>query len=307
METAYVAGNVDKKTERLAQGLGWFSLGLGLAEVLAPGSVAGMIGAEEEDGEGTLRAFGLREIASGVGILSQRNTHFWLWSRVAGDAMDLTFLLKKMGEKNTNKGKLAAATTAVLGVAALDMLASLRLMRSDGTGGMIHVEKSITINRSAEELYNFWHDFESLPRFMNHLKSVKKNGDGHSHWVAKGPAGTEVEWDAEVTEDKPNEYIAWRSLEGADVDNTGSVRFERAPGGRGTVVRAVMDYHPPAGVLGATVAKLFGEDPEKQIHVDLHRFKQMMETGEIPTTEGQPAGRARSTSLKFDDFLRKGF
>jgi uncharacterized membrane protein len=303
METAYVAGNVDKKVERLAQGLGWFSIGLGLAEVLAPGSLARMIGAKE-DRKGTLRAFGLREIASGVGILNQRSTRGWLWSRVAGDAMDLTFLFKEMGDGNTNKGKLAAATTAVLGVTALDVLASLRLTRSNATGGMIHVEKSITINRPAEELYNFWHNFESLPRFMNHLRSVKENGDRRSHWVAKGPAGTEVEWDAEITEDKPNEYIAWHSLEGADVDNAGSVRFERAPGGRGTIVRAKVDYHPPAGVLGATVAKLFGEEPEKQIHVDLHRFKQMMETGEIPTTEGQPAGRSKSTSRKFDDFIR---
>jgi uncharacterized membrane protein len=306
METIYVAKNVDKKVEQLAQGLGWFSIGLGLVEVLAPGSVARIIGADE-DRKGTLRAFGLREIASGVGILSQRNTHMWLWSRVAGDAMDLTFLLKEMGNESSSKGKLAVAATAVLGVTALDVLCSQRLSQSDARGGTIHVERSITINRPAAELYDFWHNFEALPLFMNHLESVKQNGDGHSHWVAKGPAGTQVEWDAEIIEDKPNEYIAWRSLEGADVDNTGSVRFERAPGGRGTIVRAEVDYHPPAGVLGATVAKLFGEDPEKQIHVDLHRFKQIMETGEIPTTEGQPAGRSRSTSRRFDDFIRKGF
>jgi len=158
----------------------------------------------------------------------------------------------------------------------------------------LHVEKSVTINRPAEELYRFWRDFANLPRFMKHLDSVSVSGQRRSHWVATGPAGTNVKWDAEITEDRPNELIAWRSLEGADVANAGTVRFEPTAGGRGTVVRVVLDYTPPAGALGAAVAKLFGEEPRQQVEGDLRRFKNIMEAGEIPTTTGQPEGK-RST------------
>lgn len=161
-----------------------------------------------------------------------------------------------------------------------------------GTG--IKVEKSVSINKSPEELYSFWRNFENLPRFMNHLESVHVTGDNRSHWVAKAPAGTTVEWDAEVYNEKENELIAWRSLEGADVNNAGSVHFESAPGGGSTTVRVVLEYAPPAGVLGATVAKLFGEAPDQQIADDLQRFKQVMEAGEAPTTAGQTSGRGAS-------------
>jgi uncharacterized membrane protein len=156
------------------------------------------------------------------------------------------------------------------------------------------VEKSVTINRSPEELFNFWRNFENLPRFMNHLESVKVMGGNRSHWVAKAPAGTTVEWDAEVYNEKPNELIAWRTLEGADVDSAGSVRFEAVPNGRGTMVRVALKYDPPGGAIGAAIAKLFGENPEQQIDEDLRRFKQLMETGEVATTQGQPSGRSAS-------------
>jgi uncharacterized membrane protein len=158
----------------------------------------------------------------------------------------------------------------------------------------IKVEKSVTINKSPAELYSFWKNFENLPRFMNHLESVRITSEGRSHWVAKAPAGRTVEWDAEIYNEKENELIAWRSLEGADVDNAGSVRFEPATGGRGTVVKVTLKYDPPGGVIGATIAKLFGEEPSQQIEEDLRRFKQVMETGEMATTEGQPSGRSAS-------------
>ncbi|MDQ2998325.1 MAG: SRPBCC family protein [Chloroflexota bacterium] len=164
----------------------------------------------------------------------------------------------------------------------------------------LHAEKSVTINRPAEDLYRFWHDFANLPRFMKHLESVNLSGDRRSHWVVNGPANTHVEWDAEITEDRPNELIAWRSLAGAEVDNSGTVRFEPATGGRGTVVRVAIDYRPPAGALGVAVAKLFGEAPQQQIEGDLRRFKNIMEADEIPTTVGQPEGKrsAIGTLLK---------
>ncbi len=165
-------------------------------------------------------------------------------------------------------------------------------------GHGIKVEKSVTINKSPAELYTFWRNFENLPRFMDHLESVKNaSADGkRSHWVAKAPAGTTVEWDAEIYNEKENELIAWRSLEGSDVDNAGSVRFEQATGGRGTVVKVSLKYDPPGGIVGATIAKLFGEEPAQQIEEDLRRFKRMMEAGEIPTIEGQSSARSSAAS-----------
>ncbi len=155
----------------------------------------------------------------------------------------------------------------------------------------IKVEKTVTINKPAEELYHFWHDFENLPRFMKHLKSVKVYNDKRSHWIANAPLGNSVEWDADILEDRANEFISWASVEGADVDNSGFIRFKKAPGDRGTEVKVVMEYNVPGGVLTAAVAKLFGEEPEQQIGDDLRRFKMLMEAGEIATTEGQPKGK----------------
>ena len=156
----------------------------------------------------------------------------------------------------------------------------------------IHVDISMTIERTPWDLYQFWRNFENLPRFMEHLESVTVIDEKRSHWVAKAPAiaGGKVEWDAEIINDEPNSLIAWRSLENANVDNAGSVRFVPGPEGRGTEVRVVVDYIPPGGTVGKWVAKLFGEEPTQQIREDLRRFKRLMETGEIPTTQGQPRG-----------------
>jgi uncharacterized membrane protein len=302
-------GSRGSNEEKIARGLGWFSIGLGLAEIAAPRELARLIGVRGNY-SGLFRMLGAREIASGIGILTGRGqgnspNAFWLWSRVGGDAMDLALLGAASKLRRSDKGRIAAATAAVAGVTALDMIFSRRLSRRNGAkSGAIRVSQAVTINRSPEELYGFWRDFQNLPRFMKHLESVWELGNRRSHWVSKAPAGRRVEWDAEITEDRPNELIAWRSLEGADVDNIGSVRFERAPGGRGSIVRVEMQYNPPAGVVGATIAKLFGEDPEWQIKDDLRRFKQVIETGEVITTEGQPAGRARSISWRYDQAAR---
>jgi uncharacterized membrane protein len=162
----------------------------------------------------------------------------------------------------------------------------------------IEVDRSVTINRPANELYRFWRKLETLPSVMDHLKSVTMLDDARSHWVVSGPAGKTVEWDAVITDDDPNRKIAWRSMEDADVESEGRVTFQPAPGKRGTVVRVVLRYVPPAGIEGALFAKLFGEEPAIQLEQDLHRFKQMMETGEIPTTAGQPHGRSRKRQVK---------
>ena len=143
----------------------------------------------------------------------------------------------------------------------------------------IKVERSVTIRRPPEELYRFWRDFENLPRFMGHLASVKLTGPGRTRWVAKGPLGSSVQWEAEIVNDRENELIAWRSLEGADVPNAGSVHFKSVPGGRGTEVKVVLEYKPPAGAIGAALLRLLGEDPERSVRTDLSRFQQLMEAG----------------------------
>jgi uncharacterized membrane protein len=248
-----------------------------------------------------LRAVGLREIASGIGILTNKKPAGWLWARVAGDLMDLALLRAAFARSSASPLRLTAASAAVAGVTALDIRSSLEHAKKESgkeDGGRVIM--SVIINRSPEEVYRYWRRFENFPSFMDYLERVEITGDRRSHWVAKGPAAKRVEWDAEITEDRPNEMIAWRSLEGSSVQQTGVVKFQPARGGRGTFLRVEMDYRPPAGLAGVTLAKLFGRAADQQIHENLRRFKQLIEAGEILTTEGQPAGRARSTSWKYD-------
>ena len=162
----------------------------------------------------------------------------------------------------------------------------------------VHVEESITINRPADELFRFWRNFENLPKFMHHLESVEVINDKLSRWTATAPAGMKVSWDAEIVSETENQAIVWRSLADAQITNAGSVRFLSVPGGRGTELRVTLAYSPPAGSVGVLVAKLFGEEPTQQIIKDLHRFKNLMEAGEIPTTEGQSAGPSAKRRLK---------
>ena len=164
----------------------------------------------------------------------------------------------------------------------------------------VHITESFLIERSPEELYNFWRNFENFPQFMTHLESVKKTDDRRSHWIAKAPQiyGGQVEWDAEITTDEPNSRIAWRALPDSDVQHRGEVRFAKARGDRGTLVRVEMDYTPPAGQVGRWLAKLFGEEPEQQVRDDVRNFKRLIETGEVPTIEGQPHGTCLGRGIR---------
>jgi uncharacterized membrane protein len=145
----------------------------------------------------------------------------------------------------------------------------------------LDVKRSVMIAKSPEELYHFWRNFENLPHFMNHLESVSVSDPKHSHWVAKAPLDTKVEWDAEIIQEEEPKTIVWRSMEGADVDSVGSVAFVPA-NGSGTQVKVTMAYMPPGGAVGAAVAAIFGENPEQQLEEDLSRLKQLMETGSVP-------------------------
>ena len=134
------------------------------------------------------------------------------------------------------------------------------------------------INRSPEVLYEFWRNFERLPEFMQSLVAVRQTDSRRSHWIAKAPAGTTVEWDAEIINEIPNQLIGWKTLNGSDVISAGSVHFEREQRSGGTRVRVRMQYEPPAGRIGAAVAWMLGRDPSRSIADDLNRFKQLMET-----------------------------
>src|SRR5690606_17069942 len=264
---------------------------LGLAELLMPRRVSRAIGVPHRPV--LMRTMGARELAAGVGILRNRQQPAWLWSRVAGDVMDMALLGAAARSPQAQRQRIAGALAAVAGVAVADVTASMQQQRSvtRPVHGTVHFSKTIWINKPAEEVYRFWRDFEGFPRFMGHLEEVKTLDEKRSHWKARGPMGMEVEWDAEIIEDVPNERLAWRSVENADIDNAGLVRFEKAPDGLGPIVRIETLYGPPAGTAGMIVAKLFGEEPAIQIDGDLRRFKQMIETGEITTTIGQPAGK----------------
>ncbi|HWG85454.1 MAG TPA: SRPBCC family protein [Deinococcales bacterium] len=155
----------------------------------------------------------------------------------------------------------------------------------------IKVVRSVTLNRPSGEVYAFWRQLSNLPQFMEHLESVQEYDERRSTWVAKAPAGTSVRWEAEVTEERPGEVIAWRSLEGSEVPNDGRVTFSDLPAGRGTLVRVTLNYTPPAGPVGRVVAKLFGEEPYKSIGNDLRRLKWILEAREAPTHTGQASGR----------------
>lgn len=301
------ADSAQRTAEPIALALGCFSIALGAAELAVPSSMARLVGASDDDRtRKTLRAFGARELAAGIAILAQPARAEWLWSRVGGDALDLAWLARMMTDDGTTRARLGMAAAAVAGVTALDVMAARRLQREPQAAtaaaagaDSVRVEQVVTINRSIDEVYGYWRDFANFPRFMRHVESVEVLDGTRSRWTAKGPAGRSVQWNAEIVQDRDGEWIAWRSLPGSRIENSGSVRFAPAPGARGTEVRVQLEYRPPAGRIGRLVAMVFGEEPEQQIREDLRRFKQLMETGEIPLSDGpglwraaQPAKRA---------------
>jgi uncharacterized membrane protein len=274
--------------------LGWFSVALGIAEIVLPRTLAGIIGIR--DRRVLLRMLGVRELINGVGILATPMSAGWLWGRVAGDAIDLSLLGAALANGNGTRGRIAAATAAVGGVTAADVLCGIELTRRLGgapavrmENGAVRVKRSIAVNRPPEELYKFWRDFENLPRFVANVESVRAVGDKRSRWTARIPGGRTLHWDAEIIRDEPNKSIAWQSLPGAEVKSSGVAAFEPAPDAKGTIVKVEMEFRPPGGSMAA--ATMFSGMPERQLKENLRRFKRLMETGEIPTIEGQPSGR----------------
>jgi len=207
----------------------------------------------------------------------------WGWL-AAGGAMIVYGLTRRSGT-----GAWVAAAGTPLVYRGIKGSAAWRIGMSTDTrvalGGTrgTHVRESVRIERTVDELYRFWRQFENLPRFMHFLTRVEDRGNGKSHWIARGPAGTSVAWDAELVNDVPDKLIAWRSLPGSEIVTAGSVNFRPVRGGRATQISVRLQYEPPAGRTGSTIAWLLGREPSQTIREDLRRLKQILEAGEVPT------------------------
>jgi uncharacterized membrane protein len=293
--------------DALSKFLGWFSVGLGALEVVAPSVVARAIGVEPTPlWNGVLRFFGVREIANGAGILANPTSKEWVGMRLGGDALDLATLGVALTQSQ-QPSRTLAATALVLGVTVLDLVGTERLAerRKSPTREYARspepvVLRSITVGRPVNEVYAYWKDFTNFPRFMQHVESVEVTGDGRSRWRATGPAGTHAEWTSEIVDDRPNELIAWQTVGDSNLYHTGKVTFRPGPRGEGTIVSVEMQYAPPGGQIGAALLKLFRKEPGQQVIDDLRRFKQVMEIGEVVQSDAsskpgvaaaQPRGR----------------
>lgn len=297
-----------------AAALGWFSVGLGVAELVAPRALGRLIGAPTHArARRTMRWFGLREVASGLLILSQKNPAPWLWGRVAGDLIDLATLGNASRSRGANSARLLAATAATVGVTLLDTMASLETSREASEDELeqgVTITKSLTIRKPVEEVYAFFRDFRNHARFMSHVSAVEVTGS-RSRWHVRGPGGVEVSWESELTGERPQEALSWRALPNAPVPNDGSVTFFKAPGDRGTEIHVQLRYEPPLGTAGLTLARLFRGVPGVKLENDLRRLKQILETGEVvhsaasihqgphparPSVQSEPAEFQRTVS-----------
>ena len=274
-----------------ARGLGWFSIGLGLTELLAPRPLARAIGLNPRHAA-ILPWLGVRELVSGIGILAHNGQSApWVKSRVLGDAIDLGLLSAALASSSSTRTRVALATAAVASITALDVFCSAGSTGAAMLASTRRNTRSVTILRPAAELYAYWRKLENLPRVLSHLESVDERDRRTSHWVAKGPADIRIEWDARIVEEQLNDHITWSTVGDSEITHRGSISFRELGESRGTLVSVQLEYEPPAGPLGAALLKLLGQAPEQQLANDLRRWKQLLETGEISTTEGQPAGR----------------
>ncbi|MEV4287872.1 SRPBCC family protein [Nonomuraea bangladeshensis] len=284
-------------TDRLGRALGWTSLALGTAQLAAPRAVTRLCGVDDAPGATTIaRLVGGRELLHAALLLGGKTPARWTWTRMAGDAMDLGLLgTAAVTRTGARRRRARRALGVIAGIAALD--AACTGMRARKARSPLQVRASITINKPRAEVYRFWRDLENLPTFMTHLESVRTLGGGRSRWRAKGPV-VDLEWEAEIIDERAGDLIAWRSVPGKGVRNAGLVSFTDGPAGRGTVVDVSLEYGMRGRKLAAAVARMFGEHPEQQVRDDLRRFKQVMETGEVVRSEGSPEGHRALRQLR---------
>lgn len=285
------------KSDTMVRALGWFSIGLGVAEVAMPAQVGLLIGVRR--GSGILRLYGLREIFVGVGLLTQQpagRPSRWLWARVAGDLLDIATVGAHNNSDNPDRERAVSATAALTAIALIDFASAQnasRIERERLVGNPPGVAVgALTIDRSADDLYWLWKQPDARSRVLESMAKVSSTGDGSEHWQLTGPLGKTVEWDTRLTTDRPGEMVHWKTLNGVKTPYEGSLEFRPAPGDRGTEVIMRMQFDPPGGPLGEAMASLLKIVPDMAITKVLRRFKSLAETGEIPTTREQPAARA---------------
>jgi uncharacterized membrane protein len=208
-------------------------------------------------------------------------------SLIAGGALALYGLRRSLGNLVLMLGGGALIYRGLTGYCAAYQALGIDTAHRDPSFG-VALRGTITVNKPTAEVYRFWRHLENHPQFMRHLESVVSTNGKRSHWVAKAPLHVPIEWDADIVVERENTMLSWRSLPGADVDHAGTVRFRELPNGRGTEVRVRLEYAPPGGIVGVAVAKLFKTLSERQLREDLRRFKQIIETGETPTTANHP-------------------
>ncbi|BDE16934.1 hypothetical protein MKCMC460_57940 [Mycobacterium sp. 20KCMC460] len=269
---------------------------LGLSEILAPSGVAAVAGVEDtRRSRAVIRALGVRECGHGAALLV--GPPQTVWTRVAGDVLDLAVLAVGVARRAPGTRRRGAVTAiALAAIGGVDLYAALCTSRGDeqprhaGSQRHYSLRAAVTVMRSPDDVYRFWRDLANLPRFMYHLESVTEDPDGRTHWVANAPIGQPVQWDAQIVEDQPGKRIAWQSLPGSGIANSGSVEFSPDNSGNGTEVRVTIGYQLPGGALGKAVATLLGESPDQQVNDDLRRFKQILETGQVMRSDGSPDG-----------------
>jgi uncharacterized membrane protein len=299
----------DRARQR-ARGLGWVSLGLGLAQLASPRWVAGLAvggGRRTRITRDLVRATGLRELACGLGLL-QRRSPGWVWARVAGDLIDLALLGQALRAPRARSGRVLGAIAVVAAATAVDLVTGVQLGRQHRPAPrMVPVAvRVITVACTPEEAYRFWRDLANLARFMPSLQSVRPLDDRRSRWTMRLPGGGTAQWVAEIVEDRPGERLAWRSLVDSQVNTAGKVRFAEAPGGRGTELQVELQYQPRWRVA-RTLGRLLGRGLEARLAADLRRFKQVIETGEILHSDASihpgrhPARPAADADILTDD------
>lgn len=283
----------DARGVRLAQGMAWFSVALGATQLLAPQLIQPAIGVRNRN-HTLIRALGARELLSGLGLLTSRNAVRALDARLVGDVIDLALLGIAMFRPRNGRKRLIASTLSVLGATALDALARHHLaadpQRQERVGRVTRIGKSVTIDATPHAVYTVWRTYDRLAVAFPHLQRIAELDDRRSRWSAEGGGGMKWTWEAEITEDKPGELIAWKTTSGA-MESRGVVRFLTAPGGRGTEVVVEMEYTVIGRGLGRAAAAVMGIEPGVELERGLRRLKQIFELGEPMLSNAKEGAR----------------
>lgn len=285
-----------------ARFLGWFSVGLGLAEVVAPNAITRALGTRRRPGL-VRTAYGLRELAVGAGLLTTRTPQPWVWARVAGDVLDLATLGAALGGRRSNRGAVGFALASVAAVTALDVRTALALGTENGTSGATEkgappdaeeVRSSITIGRPPEEVYWAWRDPVTVATMLQPFARVHAESPELAHIQPRTPLGGALQWSWDVPDERPGEFMRFRSLEGSTVRNEGTATLRPTADGRGTHLEVHARYQAPGGPLGTKALAAFGLVPQKALDETLDRFRDLVESGRTPTRPEERSAGART-------------